>query len=659
MKAIILSVLIIIVAAGYYYYSQNSPTTVAPTTAAPTTVAPTTAAPTTPAPTTPSPTTPAPTTPAPTTPAPTTPAPTTPAPTTPAPTTPAPTTPAPTTPAPFIASSEITMGANYPLGALIGQYIQLTGQKQAVLNISRVEIFRDEFSGPYTYDDNSVNLSSTDPNNKSLTFGLNKYLATNGSDVPTIKINLGRDVAIYKIVVYNRVDGGTQRICGMKLSIINSNNKTVYLSDPVTCPQLQKVGDGKTSDGKTFIDPVTKKATIKTDASGSPEMGTDFDDSYQDLSIYNRGSIVYFPSDNDKSKKIFPGPPLPIFRGLWCSDNSQLIMRNDLTLTLVSPSFTYEGQYKPYGTNAYVKLQTMATPPPTPNMTYNGDGSITFQNVKYYINNSVGWWRNRAAGTNTNIQNIKFNPDKTITDLYNRNIGTYNLGGIGAIYGWMSSLTSSVIPDGSLNLSYNPYVGSWLFSEGKGNMFSITVNADMTCTNTDGVAYTVKEDKRNFPTGKNNLIISFTDKDNKKYMFDSNIKNSYTKFNGKYELNAVAVEISITRSDSVESSGMTMLRNPFLGTWKSKSLNIPIVFNRDTTVTGYGMLNGQPQDNYSVNPPNSPLTSMFGDGYITGSIKGNGTGSTDNLDIVYNSDTDTIYGFRKDSFAKPVDTLTR
>ena len=673
MKVIILAILLIVVTAAGYYYTQKSsddtssksaapktpsPTTSSPTTVAPTTAAPTTSAPTTAAPTTAAPTTAAPTTAAPTTAAPTTPAPTTPAPTTPAPTTPAPTTPAPTTPAPTaapIASSEFAMGTNYPLGALIGQYVQLTGQKQAILNISRVEIFRDEFSAPYTYDDNSVKSTSADPNNKSLILGRDKYLATNGSEVPSIKINLGMNKSIYKIVVYNRVDGGTQRICGMILSIIDSNNKTVYVSDPVTCPQLQKVGD------KTFTDAVTKKATVKNDASGSAVMGTDFDDSYQDLSIYNNcGSIVYFPSDNAKSKKIFQGRPLPIFRGVWCSDNSQLIMRNDFTLTLVSPSFTYEGQYKPYGTSAYVKLQTMATPPPSPNMTYNGDGSITFQNVKYYINNIVGWWRNKSAGTNTNIQNIKLNPDKSITDISNRNIGTYTTNTGGWAAGWIASLTSSIIPGGVSSIILNPYIGSWIFKQGK-TLFSFTFNADMTCTNTDGISYPSKEEKPLYIGAGDNLMISFTDKNRNTYKLNSNIKNSYTTFQGKFEL--PAVEFSVIQvypnGSSSENGGMTMLRNPFLGAWKSNVLNKPIVFNRDTTVTGYGMLNGQPQDNYSVNPPNSPLTSMLGDGYISGSIKGNGTGSNDNLDIVYNNDTDTIYVFQKDSFAKPVDTLTR
>ena len=627
MKVIILAILLIAASAGYYYYTQKADT---------------------PVPTTPVPTTPVPTTPAATTPAakPTTPAP---IPPTPAATTPAPTTPAPTE-STFMSGADVTMGTNFPLGMLVGQYVQLSGQKQAILNISRVEIFRDELRPAIFFDDKNVISTSTNPNNKSLVGGLNKYLATNGTEVPSIKINLGRDIPIYKIVVYNRVDGFTERICGMVLSIINAANKSVYISDPVMCKQLQKVGD------KTFIDAATKKATIKKDASGSPEMGVDFDDSYQDLSIYDCGSIIYFPSDDAKSKKIFQGRPLSIFRGIWCSDNSQLFMRNDFTLTSVSPSFTYEGEYKPYGTSAYVKLQTMATPPSTPNMTYNGDGSITFQNVKYYINNAVGWWRNRAAGTNTNIQNVKFNPDKTITDLYNRNIGTYSLGGPAAMYGWTASITSSLIPSGNTSLNLNLYVGSWLLQEGN-YIISITINPDMTCTNTDGTTYQAKEDIKEWPFGPN-FIISFTDKNNNKYIFDSNL-DLYTKFNGKAEMNALFTDIEKKIPNGIMSESKTLLRNPFLGTWKSKELKIPVIFNRDTTVTGYGMLNGKPQDNYSVNPPNTPLTSKLGDGYITGSIKGNKTGSTDNLDIVYNNDTDTILVFQKDSFARPVDILTR
>jgi hypothetical protein len=280
--------------------------------------------------------------------------------------------------------------------------------------------------------------------------------------------------------------------------------------------------------------------------------------------------------------------------------------------------------------------------------------------VKYYINNIVGgWWRNKSAGTNTNIQNIKLNPDKSITDISNRNIGTYTTHTGGWVAGWMSSLTSSIIPGGISSIILNPYIGSWTLQQGK-TLFSFTFNADMTCTDTDGIIYPAKE----YGTGdiyNPMLMISFTDKNGNTYKLNSNIKNSYTTFQGKFELPAVALStIKVYPNGSIsENGGMTMLRNPFLGTWKSKALNKPIVFNRDTTVTGYGMLNGQPQDNYFVNPPNSPLTSMLGDGYISGSIKGNGTGSTDNLDIFYNSDTDTIYVFQKDSFAKPLDTLTR
>lgn len=293
-------------------------------------------------------------------------------------------------------------------------------------------------------------------------------------------------------------------------------------------------------------------------------------------------------------------------------------------------------------------------------MTYNGDGSITFQNVKYYINNIVGWWRNKSAGTNTNIQNIKLNPDKSITDISNRNIGTYttNIGGWAA--GWIASLTSSIIPGGVSSIILNPYIGSWLLQNVSGELFSFTFNSDMTCTDTDGTIYPVKEENPRFRAG-NNLIISFTTKNGKTYKLDSNIKNSYTTFQGKFELNAV--EFSVIQvypnGSSSENGGLTLLRNPFLGTWKSKEFNKPITFNRNRTIIGYGMLNDQPQDKYSINPPNSPLTSMLGDGYISGSIKGNGTGSNDNLDIVYNNDTDTIYVFQKDSFAKPVDTLTR
>jgi hypothetical protein len=624
--------------------------------------------------------------------APTTPVPTTPVPTTSAPT-PTPTIPAaPTIIAPNVASDFVSGTNNYPLGVLSGQYVKLSGQKQAVLNISRVEIFSTDSSAPYIFDANpvgiygvnGVTLSSSDTNNNIKQNNLLMFL-TKGTEVPTIQINIGKNSPIYKITVYNRVDSQTQRICGVKLSIVDSNNQTVYASDPVICKQLVKVGN------KTLLNADTKKATVATDSTG-PIMGTDFDDSYQDLSIYNNcGSILYFPSSDVKSKKIYQGRPLQIFRGVWCSgiaDNSQLIMRNDFTFTLISPSITSDdgiditdGLYKPYGTIAVAKFKTKEPLPDDIDINNLDDTYliinymyefIVFQGVKYYINNALGWWRNKETGSNRKIPNIKLKYNNTIVDQSDINIGTYT-------YtpklkdpqrGYITSLKISSIPQLRISdIIINPYIGSWLLKDGGNVLFSITVNPDMTCTNTDGVTYPATDVNPSIlSTGGDRMYLAFTTRDYTIYRFDSNARNQYTQgsqfiegsqnyyttFQGNYVLSSVAISIITTynRGDGIryynpERFGITLLRNPFLGTWKStNTINKIIMFNRDTTVT---VINGQPLGNYSVNPPNSPLTSMFGDGYITG--------NTQDLVIVYNQDTDTILIFKKNSFENPIDTL--
>lgn len=577
---------------------------------------------------------------------------------------------------------------------LSGQYVKLTGQKQAVLNISRVEIFSTDSSAPYIFDANPVSdfqsnttigvtLSSSDDANNYIKQNNLRVFLTKGTEVPSIQINIGANSPIYKIVVYNRVDSQTQRICGVKLSIIDSNNQTVYISDPVKCQQLVKVGN------KTLINVDTKKATVVTDSTG-PVMGTDFDDSYQDLSIYNNcGSILYFPSSDVKSKKIYQGRPLQIFRGVWCSgiaDNSQLIMRNDFTFTLVSPSITSDdgidisdGLYKPYGTFAIAKFKTKEPLPDDIDINNLDDtyfiisymyDFILFQGVKYYINNAVGWWRNKNAGNSTNIKNVRLKYNNTIVDQSDTNIGTYTYTPILNIAqrGYITSLKSPSIPGGISSIILNPYIGSWLLKDGENVLFSITVNPNMTCTNTDGVTYPATDVNPSIlATGGTKLNLAFTTRDFTIYRFDTNAtnqyvpnmpRNFYTTIQGNYVLSSVAFSIIPTynRSDGVryfldEKFGITLLRNPFLGTWKStNTVNKIIMFNRDTTVT---VINGQRLNNYSVNPPNSPLTSMFGDGYITGSVP------QDNLDIVYNTDTDTILIFKKNSFENPIDTLIR
>ena len=330
-------------------------------------------------------------------------------------------------------------------------------------------------------------------------------------------------------------------------------------------------------------------------------------------------------------------------------------MRNNSTLKYTdSKGITKDGIYVPYGAKAYVQLQGDETPS-SPNMTYNGDGSITFKGVNYYINNAVGWWRNKSEGANA--QNVELKPNKTIVNQNNNLIKdvTYTINK--ALFGWLASV-SGVGPN--YDFVRNLYIGSWICQD-QGQIGSITVNKDMTCIDKTGKTYPANTDNAQYNINKN-FALSFTDDKNVTYKFDA---NPFVKFNGGIDLPAINVS---ARTQQVSKFGGTQyneypllfLRNPFLGTWNSKTLllnkssNPTVVFNRDTTFTGY-VINGQPQNNYSVNPPNSPLTSLFGDGYITGTIKG----PQDNYDILYNTDLDTIYVFQKNVFKNPIDTLTR
>uniref|UniRef100_A0A6C0KEV2 Uncharacterized protein n=1 Tax=viral metagenome TaxID=1070528 RepID=A0A6C0KEV2_9ZZZZ len=535
------------------------------------------------------------------------------------------------------------------MSTVAGRYIQLTGSQKNILNICRVEIFPSVYGAPIQYGDSAVTASSIDTSHKSLLNGWTSYLATKGTEIPSIKIDLGQNSPIYKIIVYNRVDDYTQRICGMTLSIIKSDFTQVYLSSPVMCPQIKK-------DGTVLVkEPISQKYVFNTDASGNPITGPAFDDYSQisppgNLGPYLNycGTVTYFPTPT--SSAIAQDVAMPIFRGVWfnADGSSKLIMNNsdnngNYSMTLVGSSIN-SGFYSPYGENAYVRLNgtptvTSLTPttPPPPSMSYNStDASITFQNVKYKLNTVLGWYN---KGGNANV---KLNVDGTITNALNSTIGTYTL----------SPSLPYFTPSTPLTLAFNPYIGSWRFIDNTvfPSPMVLVVRSDMKCTDGTGTYSYIFTPGTITPFSYGTL--TFTNNAGTTYKLTGGYTDNH--FNGN-PTNYVT-DVTVTKSGK-EPQITQLLLDPFYGTWSSNTLKKQVTFNGDGTITNYGIVNGYSQDQYWVNPPNSNFTSIAGVGYITGHIQGN-TNSGDNFDIAYNIDLDIIYLYIKNSYSKTVDILT-
>ena len=193
----------------------------------------------------------------------------------------------------------------------------------------------------------------------------------------------------------------------------------------------------------------------------------------------------------------------------------------------------------------------------------------------------------------------------------------------------------------SLILYENPYIGSWMTND-LPNPVIFTFYPNMTCSDGDGTY-----EYRFLPkTSKPFLSLAFR-KNKSEYQLDC------------VTYNYVSMKVITDGRDSSDNPYIKLLRNPFLGTWtSSKVKRSTITFTINATV-GFEMVGGFPQDQYWVNPPNGEITAIFGAGYITGSVKGNPTLSTNNLVIAYDIDSDIIYVYRAGSYENPVDTLTR
>lgn len=624
----------------------------------------------------------------------------TPAPTTPSPTTPSPATPTPATPSvaattsPSSPASTVTptIGPFKPTSPPVENALGVTGQTitlwggtpNQILNICYVDIFPDPYNAPYLLTSSSVKItaSSTDPDHKSLSANpKGSYFATLAGDPnPFISINLGADLPIYKIVVYNRVDDRVQRICGLTLTIENSRMKTVYTSDGVMCTQLATNSDKSLQKGVT-----SKNNVIRQDSKGDPiseKTFNDYGNTNNDLAIYsNTGTIVYFPTPG--TTNISQGPPINIFRGSWVDANRDnfLIIRNDGTLSYIKNGVNMPGVYQQFGLNAYVVLK----PPQTTYYTGTLSGwcqtndrfpissaEIQYSGVEYNPNTKINFGHFNSAfsacsKTGPDIMTIGANSVLTYKDVkYYFNFETDNWFCYGDSDTYDVTTYNKNIKGESTKKDYlkqrlgksyvvNRFIGSWMTND-LPNPVIFTFNPDMTCSDRDGT-YQYRLSNYIFSNPSNSFLSLATTSTTSNSFLSLVFRKNKSEYQLDYYHQNDIINAKVI-TDGVESSNIKLLRNPFVGTWTSKTKRSPITFTINATVTGFVMVDGIPQDQYWVNPPNSQTTAIFGSGYITGSIKGNPGLSSNNLVMAYDIDSDIIYVYLSGSYANPVDTLT-
>ena len=81
------------------------------------------------------------------------------------------------------------------------------------------------------------------------------HTACNGTDVPSVEVDLGKPVPLYAIHVVNRRDCCRNRAIGLILTLLDEQKKPVYTSEPV------KDKEGKT----TYLDTPTHYTNLTTD----------------------------------------------------------------------------------------------------------------------------------------------------------------------------------------------------------------------------------------------------------------------------------------------------------------------------------------------------------------------------------------------------------
>ncbi len=79
--------------------------------------------------------------------------------------------------------------------------------------------------------------------------------ACNGTDVPSVEVDLGKPVPVYAVHVVNRRDCCRNRAIGMVLTLLDEQKKPVYVSEPV------KDKEGKT----TYLDTLEHQRNLGTD----------------------------------------------------------------------------------------------------------------------------------------------------------------------------------------------------------------------------------------------------------------------------------------------------------------------------------------------------------------------------------------------------------
>jgi len=119
-----------------------------------------------------------------------------------------------------------------------GRYIRLENKQVGCMNLSGIEVYSSKdgknILGPNTKSTKSSPHGNDNAPNSNLFDGNpDTIVHTSCREAPWLVIDLGSVVPIYKIVITNRKDCCKQRANGIILSILDNNNTTVFVANPI------------------------------------------------------------------------------------------------------------------------------------------------------------------------------------------------------------------------------------------------------------------------------------------------------------------------------------------------------------------------------------------------------------------------------------------
>ena len=126
-----------------------------------------------------------------------------------------------------------------------GRYVKLLGARQDCMNIAEVVVY--DVNGKNVSQGRPVAMSSgyqgnMFPGSNLVDGNMNNFAHSSCYDVPWMQIDLGQNVDISKVRVYNRTDCCQARLVGTVVQIIDADGRTVeYSSNALTADMVQDV----------------------------------------------------------------------------------------------------------------------------------------------------------------------------------------------------------------------------------------------------------------------------------------------------------------------------------------------------------------------------------------------------------------------------------